>query len=157
VYEPWLDALRASADFIGVQNYDRTRIGREGALGPAPGARLNHHGVEIYPASLGNAVRYAHQATGKPILVTENGLDTEDDALRAAYIPAALAGLHRAIAERIPVLGYLHWSLLDNYEWSLGYAYRYGLFSVDRTSFMRQRKPSAGVLGAIASENALPA
>jgi beta-glucosidase len=156
VYEPWLRELRATADFIGVQNYDRTRFGPDGRLGPPAGALLNRHGVEIYPRSLGNAVRYAHQATGKAILVTENGLDTEDDAQRAAYIPAALDGLHAAIADGIPVLGYLHWSLLDNYEWTLGYGYRYGLFSVDRATFRRRRKASAGVLSSIAIANALP-
>jgi beta-glucosidase len=102
-------------------------------------------------------VRYAHQATGKPVIVTENGLDTEDDALRAAYIPVALDGLRQAIVEGIPVLGYIYWSLLDNYEWSLGYAYRYGLFSVDRQNFRRSRKPSATVLSGIAMRNALPA
>lgn len=157
VYSAWLEALRATGDFIGVQNYDRTRIGANG-VEPAPaGAKLTHHGVEIYPDSLGNAVRYVHHATGKPVIVTENGLDTEDDTLRAAYIPAALDGLHKAVVDGIPVLGYIYWSLLDNYEWSLGYAYRYGLFSVDRKTFRRSRKPSAIVLSKIAVRNALPA
>ncbi|MBK4737783.1 glycoside hydrolase family 1 protein [Noviherbaspirillum pedocola] len=156
-YGGWLRALRATADFIGVQNYDRSRYGHHGLLGAPAHAQRNHHGVEIYPRSLGNAVHYAHMATGKPVLVTENGLDTEDDALRAAYIPAALAGLHGAIADGVPVLGYLHWSLLDNYEWSLGYAYRYGLFSVDRQTFVRTRKASAEVLSAIAMANAVTA
>jgi beta-glucosidase len=156
LYGSWLEALRATGDFIGVQNYDCARIGAHGAEPPPAGAKLNHHGVEICPRSLGNAVRYAHQATGKPIIVTENGLDTEDDALRAAYIPDALDGLRQAMVEGIPVLGYIHWSLLDNYEWSLGYAYRYGLFSVDRQHFRRSRKPSAAVLSGIAMRNALP-
>jgi beta-glucosidase len=157
VYSAWLEALRSTGDFIGVQNYDRTRIGANG-VEPAPAeAKLTHHGVEIYPDSLGNTVRYVHQATGKPIIVTENGLDTEDDRLRAAYIPAALDGLHKAVVDGIPVLGYIYWSLLDNYEWSLGYAYRYGLFSVNRKTFRRSRKPSATVLSKIAVRNALPA
>ncbi|SMP79726.1 glycoside hydrolase family 1 protein [Noviherbaspirillum suwonense] len=157
VYGAWLEALRETGDFIGVQNYDRMRIDANGVAPPPEGARLTHHGVEIYPDSLGNAVRYVHQATGKPVIVTENGLDTQDDALRAAYIPAALAGLHKAVVDGIPILGYIYWSLLDNYEWSLGYAYRYGLFSVDRKAFKRIRKPSASVLSRIAMRNALPA
>jgi beta-glucosidase len=156
VYGGWLEALRATGDFIGVQNYDRTLLGANGVVAAPAGARLTQHGVEIYPDALGNAVRYVHQATGKPIIVTENGLDSKDDTLRAAYIPAALIGLHQAIADGIPVLGYLYWSLLDNYEWSLGYAYQYGLFEVDRTTFRRSRKPSATVLSRIARRNALP-
>jgi beta-glucosidase len=157
VYSAWLEALRATGDFIGVQNYDRTLLGANGVASPPAGARLTQHGVEIYPDALGNAVRYVHHATGKPIIVTENGLDSKDDTPRAAYIPAALSGLHRAIADGIPVLGYLYWSLLDNYEWSLGYAYQYGLFEVDRETFRRSRKPSATVLSEIATRNALPA
>jgi beta-glucosidase len=157
VYSAWLEALRATGDFIGVQNYDRTRMGADGVEPPPAGAKLTHHGVEIYPDSLGNAVRYVHDVTGKPVIVTENGLDTKDDALRAAYIPAALSGLHKAFVDGIPVLGYIYWSLLDNYEWSLGYAYQYGLFSVDRKTFRRSRKPSATVLSKIAVCNALPA
>jgi beta-glucosidase len=157
VYSEWLEALRVTGDFVGVQNYDRTRLGAHGVEPPPAGARLTQHGVEIYPASLGNAVRFVYQATGKPVLVTENGLDADDDGLRAAYIPAALDGLHKACVDGIPVLGYLYWSLLDNYEWSLGYAYRYGLYSVDRKTFKRSRKPSATVLSRIALRNALPA
>ena len=155
VYAAWLMALRNTADFVGVQNYDRTRIDAKGMLPPPVGARMNHKGLEIYPASLAAAVRYVHQATNKPILVTENGLNTDDDSLRAAYIPEVLAGLHQAMAEGVPVIGYIHWSLLDNYEWSLGYDYQYGLFAVDRKTFARAAKPSAGVLAAIARANAL--
>jgi beta-glucosidase len=155
VYAAWLAALRGTADFVGVQNYDRTRIDAKGMLPPPTGARLNHRGLEIYPASLAGAVRYVHQATGKPVLVTENGLNTDNDRLRVAYIPEALAGLRQTIVEGVPVIGYIHWSLLDNYEWSLGYDYQYGLFEVDRQTFMRTPKPSAWVLSEIARRNAL--
>jgi beta-glucosidase len=157
VYAAWLAALRGTADFVGVQNYDRTRIDAKGILPPPAGARMNHKGLEIYPASLAGAVRYAHQATGKPILVTENGLNTDNDHLRATYIAEVLAGLRQTIVEGVPVIGYIHWSLLDNYEWSLGYDYQYGLFAVDRRTFVRTAKPSAWVLSEIARRNALKA
>ncbi|MBH0114405.1 glycoside hydrolase family 1 protein [Novosphingobium sp. YJ-S2-02] len=70
---------------------------------------------------------------------------------------ASLAGAVRYAHSRcpLPVTGYLHWSLLDNYEWFHGYAPKYGLCSVDRTSFARHPKPSAHVLGRIAANNAL--
>jgi beta-glucosidase len=58
--------------------------------------------------------------------------------------------------EGIPVKGYLHWSLLDNFEWISGYKHQYGLVAVDRTSFQRTPKPSASVLGEIARSNSLP-
>ena len=56
----------------------------------------------------------------------------------------------------VPVNGYLHWSLLDNFEWVSGYKHQYGLVAVDRTTFKRTPKPSAAVLGAIARANGLP-
>jgi beta-glucosidase len=59
------------------------------------------------------------------------------------------------MAEGVPVKGYIHWSLLDNFEWVSGYKVHYGLCSVDRTTFKRTPKPSAHVLGAIARRNAV--
>jgi beta-glucosidase len=100
-------------------------------------------------------VRYAHEATGVPILVSEHGVGTDDDAIRAKFIPEALAGLKVAMDDGVPVLGYCHWSLLDNFEWIFGYKPKFGLVSVDRTTFARTPKPSAAVYGAIARRNAL--
>lgn len=154
VYGAWLD-LAKKDDFIGVQNYDRTQLDSKGEIKPAPGAALNDMGSEIWPASLGGAVRYAHEATGVPVLVTENGIATADDRKRVAYIPKALAGLKEAIDDGVPVLGYIHWSLLDNFEFVFGYKPRFGLASVNPDTFERTPKPSAALLGAIARRNAL--
>ncbi len=154
VYGAWLDAAKTS-DFIGVQNYGRQQLDAKGAMLPPKGAELTESGEEYYPASLEGAVRYAHEATGKPVIVTENGISTSNDARRAAYIPEALAGLQRAMQDGVPVLGYVHWSLLDNFEWLFGYKPKFGLVAVDRTTFKREVKGSARVLGAIAQRNAL--
>ena len=59
------------------------------------------------------------------------------------------------VAEGVPLIGYIHWSLMDNFEWFQGYGARYGLCGVDRATFKRTPKPSAGVLGAIARRNAV--
>jgi len=153
-YGAWLDAAK-TGDFIGVQNYFRIQFDSNGPLPLPKGAPTNSMGDEIYPQSLGAAVRYAHTVTRLPIIVTENGLCTEDDAFRAAYIPRALAGLLDAMEDGVPVKGYVHWSLLDNFEWTWGYAIRFGLVAVDRSTFERTPKPSANVLAAIARRNAL--
>lgn len=84
------------------------------------------------------------------MLVTENGIDAADDRERARFIPAAVAAVEAARRDGVPVLGYIHWSLLDNFEWLSGYKPRYGLVAVDRTTFTRTVKPSAHVLGRIA-------
>jgi beta-glucosidase len=112
-------------------------------------------GREIYPASLANAARYVHEQSGRPILITEHGLCTDDDTQRAAFIPAALSSLADAMAAGLPVLGYVHWTLLDNFEWIFGYKPHFGLCSVDRQTFKRTPKPSASVLAGIARANAV--
>jgi beta-glucosidase len=150
----FLDAAEGD-DFVGVQAYTRVRIGREGALPVPDGARRTLTGWEFYPGALGDAVRHtARRLPGVPILVTENGVATGDDAERVEYTRAALAGLHVAMAEGADVRGYLHWSLLDNYEWG-SWAPTFGLVSVDRETFARDAKPSARWLGDVARANAL--
>lgn len=153
-YGPWLRAAEKD-DFVGVQNYARTVIDRNGIVKPAPGVPLTDMGTEIYPTSLAGSVKYIHQATKKPIFVTEHGIGTNDDTVRARFITDALAGLKSVIDTGVPVIGYLHWSLLDNYEWYSGYRPKFGLASVDRKTFKRTLKPSASVLGKIAGSNTL--
>ncbi|WP_420384440.1 family 1 glycosylhydrolase [Novosphingobium sp.] len=155
LYSPWLDAVKGD-DFLGVQNYERMVWDDKGRVPVPADAVRGVRGAEIYPASLGGSVRYAHQATGCPIMVTENGASVDDDTIRARMIPAALHGLKAAMDDGVPVLGYIHWSLLDNFEWIFGYKVHMGLASVDPVTFARTAKPSAAVLGAIARGNALP-
>jgi beta-glucosidase len=148
VYQRWL-ALASEDDFVGVQNYERARYGPSGALPPPAGAGRSQMGSEIYPLSLAGAVRYAHEVAGVPVFVTEHGLAHRDDARRAAFLEPALAGLSGVIGDGVPVLGYLHWTLLDNFEWIFGYDFRFGLHEVDRQTFARTAKPSAARYAAI--------
>ena len=87
--------------------------------------------------------------------MTETGIATTDDTRRIAYLDAALRGLHNCLADGVDVRGYYQWSLLDNFEWVLGYSMRFGIVDVDRTTFVRTPKPSAHWFGAIAKANAL--
>lgn len=154
LYRPWLEAARGN-DFVGVQNYERAVWNDKGRL-PAPaGAEVNDVGSEVYPASLAGAVRYAHEVSGVPVIVTEHGINSADDTKRARLIPAALAELRLAMEDGVPVLGYCHWSLVDNFEWVFGYKPQFGLHTLDRTTFARAAKPSAAVLGGIARRNSL--
>jgi beta-glucosidase len=155
VYARWFDAARTHGDFVGVQTYTRRFYGPDGPLPPQEGAEMAGMGMEYYPPALGNCVRYVHEQVGKPIFVTENGISAPDDEMRCRYIPAALAGLKDAIDGGVPVMGYLHWSLMDNFEWMLGYSQKFGLASVDRQTFARTLKPSARILERIARRNAL--
>lgn len=149
LYGPWLDVGR-SADFVGVQTYTRLRVGPQGLLPPPEGVELTDAGYEFYPEALGGTIRFAAERIGRPIYVTENGIATDDDARRIAYIEAALQEIHRCLDERIDVRGYLYWSLLDNFEWTRGYRERFGLVTVQPRTFARTPKPSAVLLGGIA-------
>lgn len=153
-YGAWLEASKGD-DFLGVQNYERSVWTDKGKLPPPAGARLNTMGAEVYPPSLAGACRYAHAATGNPIIVTEHGIGTDDDTTRAWLIPEALGELKKAIDDGVPIKGYLHWSLLDNFEWIFGYKIKFGLHTVDPATFERKAKPSAAVFAAIARRNAL--
>jgi len=150
----WLDISRDD-DFVGVQTYSRELVGPDGML-PAPdGAPTAQTGWKIYPDALGHTVRLAAERTGVPVLVTENGLATDDDTARRGYTEGALRGLAGAIADGVDVRGYLHWTLLDNFEWVAGFKVTFGLIAVDRTTFARTVKPSARWLGEVARANRL--
>ena len=149
-------AVAAEDDFVGVQVYTRTMIGPSGQVVPVGAdARRTLTGWEFYPAALEEAVRHtADVVPGVPILVTENGVATSDDAERVEYVRGALAGLGRAIGDGIDVRGYLHWSFLDNYEWG-SFRPTFGLVAVDRETFTRTPKPSARWLGRVAQAKSL--
>jgi beta-glucosidase len=152
VYEPWL-AAAAQSDYVGVQTYGRSRIGKEGPMAPEAGVALTQMGEEFYPEGLEGTIRYAAKATGKPVYVTENGIATEDDAQRIEYIKRAVTGVERCLADGIDVRSYMHWSLLDNFEWIFGYRPKFGLVAVDRKTQQRTVKPSGRYLGDIARRN----
>jgi beta-glucosidase len=154
LYGGWID-LAKKDDFLGVQNYERTIWDAKGKVAPPSGGDRGHMGAEVYPPSLAGAVRYAHAATGVPILVSEHGVGTDNDDVRARFIPAALAELKKVIDEGVPVSGYCHWSLIDNFEWIFGYKVHFGLHSVDPTTFARTAKPSAAKYAAIVMNNGL--
>jgi beta-glucosidase len=160
-------ALARADDFIGVQTYSRIRIGPEGPRSPgsdwsavsrelAETEHTTQMGYEFYPRALGGAIRRAWTATGGiPILVTENGVATVRDERRIEYMQVALGEVQACIGEGMDVRGYVHWSLLDNFEWAFGYRPRFGLVQVDRQTFARTPKPSAYWLGEVARSRSL--
>ena len=145
-------------DFLGVQTYSRTRVGADGVLGPEEGVPTLVMGYELWPQSLEATLRRAWEVTGGavPLIVTENGIGTDDDAQRVDYVRQALEGVLACLADGIDVRGYTYWSLLDNFEWAFGYRPRFGLVSVDRKTFARTPKASATWLGEVAKANSLP-
>lgn len=128
----------------------------------------------VNPAGFYDSLKFYHRLTGKPVLVAENGYADEDGKPRAdgwsreAYLTSHVEQLQRAVKDGIPVLGYIHWSITDNYEWGT-YSPRFGLFSVDCRNEDQRRIPTTaagvyrkviaagGVTRAIAREITYPA
>ncbi|KQP56863.1 glycoside hydrolase family 1 protein [Agreia sp. Leaf283] len=142
-------------DFVGVQAYSSQEVDALGLV-PHPVSPDNTLvGTSYRPDSLAMAVRHAWEVTeGVPVLITENGIATSDDEQRIRYTAEALHGLHDTIEEGVDVRGYLHWSLLDNFEWG-HWEPTFGLIAIDRETFVRTPKPSLNWLGEVARRNAL--
>jgi beta-glucosidase len=150
--DSWLEAARGD-DFVGVQTYSCQRFGPNGSVQPEPEAEVTQMGYEFYPEALEATIREVAAVAGVPMIVTENGIGTQDDNRRIAYVERALQGVIRCLQDGIDVRGYTYWSALDNYEWMLGYRPTFGLCAVDRSTQKRTPKPSAYWLGKIARAN----
>jgi beta-glucosidase len=158
--------LARNDEFIGVQTYTRNRFGPEGPRGPhvqwetdlpPETEEITQLGQEVYPKALGNTIRRSWQSTGgTAIVVTENGIATGDDSKRIRFIRESLHEVLDCLAADIDVRGYLYWSFLDNFEWSLGYRPTFGLVAVDRQTFARHPKPSADWFGKVARKRMIP-
>jgi beta-glucosidase len=123
---------------------------------PRSGIRRTDMGYEYRPQAIAATVaRAAEYLPRKPLIVTENGIATKDDAERIEFTRDALVGLHALVERGVPLGGYIHWSAFDNFEWALGYDMQFGLIGVDRATMERQPKPSAKWLGEVAKRNSL--
>jgi beta-glucosidase len=101
-------------------------------------------------------VRVAKALPGLPILVTENGCPTTDEAFRIRYVAAHLAALDRARRAGADVRGYFHWTAVDNYEWRAGFSdARFGLIGFDPDTLERRPKRSAAWLRELIARGAL--
>jgi beta-glucosidase len=141
-----VDALAGSSDFLGVNYYTRWMVSLAGrhARVAKRGAPVNDLGWEIFPEGLERAL-LACRAFGMPMLVTESGIADRADRWRPDFIRRSLAALDRARAAGADVRGYVHWSLMDNFEWADGYRGRFGLHAVDfdHPEGPRVERPSA--------------
>lgn len=104
---------------------------------------LSHHlvsdvGWGIHPEGL-ESVLHSLKKYNKPIYITENGIADHTDEKREKFIRDHLYYIHKAIHRGCNVRGYLHWSLIDNFEWEKGFAPRFGLIEIDRESNLQRK------------------
>lgn len=154
--------LKETQDFIGINYYSRDHV--ELTLGEKEpfrrrvpeGAPVTDIGWEIYPEGLFEVLSHVqerYRKLGLDIYILENGLADHRDQMRSRFMRDHLRQVHRAIQNGIPVKGYCHWSLIDNFEWALGFAPRFGLFEVDYKTFKRTPRRSALVFREIIRNN----
>ena len=151
----------AKSDFLGLSYYAEVlfdprpvsevhRPGRLDKLGIA------HDKMWAYrPSALGKLLRRMYKKYNLPIVITENGICTDDDAVRIGAIKDYLKVIHEAISGGIPILGYIHWTTFDNFEWNLGPTYRFGLLKVDFETKDRLDTEGARFYEKVTKENAV--
>lgn len=154
--ELFLDMVGPHIDWLGVQYYHDTPCRPLGVALDDVVAPRTDLGWPVVPEGLYHAVMKVWRRYRVPIVVTENGLADERDVQRGRFIIDHLAWLHQAISDGADVRGYLHWSLLDNYEWTHGFRPRFGLAEVDYETFERRLRRSGRLFGRIARANAVP-
>jgi beta-glucosidase len=145
-------AIAAPMDFLGLNYYSRSVASADGSWrAGASGLALTDMGWEVYPAGLTELLLRLHRDWPvPPLYVMENGAAFRDrlvdgrvhDAERTAYLAAHLGAVADAIAQGVPMAGYMVWSLLDNFEWASGYAKRFGIVHVDYATQRRTLKDS---------------
>lgn len=149
-----LNRLQGYFDYIGVNYYHHDRLTWRPPFKKNENLKTTDFGWEIFPEGIYHVLKnYAKYQ--KPLYITENGIADQKDSQRADFIKGHLSYILQAINEGADVRGYFHWSLLDNFEWADGYAMKFGLYQVDRTTFERIARPSATVYGEICRQNGL--
>ena len=149
--------INAKIDFLGVNNYSRSVIDKDGQYPNHKQVHLSdvertQIGWEVYPAGLLKLLTDLHQTYQlPPIYITENGAAVDDqvvdgaveDEQRCRYYQNHLSSVDQAIRKGVDIRGYFAWSLMDNFEWSEGYKMRFGIVYVDYKTQKRIPKRSA--------------
>lgn len=155
-YMDFMPGWFESCDFFGISYY--SRIGYD----PLPVTYLNapekiinggkeHDDMwEYFPEGLGLCLDRYWKRYRKPIIITENGMSTQDDTKRIQSLHDYLGIIHNRMEQGMDIRGYYHWSTWDNFEWNLGPSYRFGLYACDPETMERIKRPSADVYAAIA-------
>jgi beta-glucosidase len=104
---------------------------------------------DLHPADLQYALERVYRKYKRPIIITENGLADGEDEQRRWWLTQTLLAMQKAMANGVELEGYLHWSLIDNFEWAYGKWPRFGLAAVDYATGERALRPSAVWFGRV--------
>lgn len=158
--EGYLDTFvrHKALDFIGVNYYSRQRVdlkkwGLTNLLTDVcesnhDPVKTNSLGWDIYPEGL-HDVLLKLKKYNLPVMITENGICTSDDSQRWEFLRDHLKNIHWAMKKGVPIIGYLYWALMDNFEWDKGFGPRFGLIDIDYQTFKRTVRESAVQFGRV--------
>lgn len=132
-----------TSTFIGLNYYFSSRI--YGYRQHNPDHQTSDVGWDMQPANIRYVLEDLSDRYDKPILITENGVADVDDDHRKEWLTQTVSAMNKAIGNGVSLLGYMHWSLLDNFEWEKGRWPRFGLYSVNYATMERTARPSAAV------------
>jgi beta-glucosidase len=143
-----LRIIAKHSDFLGLNYYFSSRVLGYRVHNPEniPSSDLDW---SIAPGDIEYVLQRWHRAYNKPILITENGIADATDQYRQDWIKETIVAMQRAQEEGVEILGYLHWSLIDNFEWAYGKWPRFGLAAVDYKTGARTLRPSAVWFGRV--------
>ena len=136
----FLESIKNHQDFIGLNNYFHNRVNF--GFNKNENKIVSDLGWEVYPEAIYHVLKDSARYQ-KPIYITENGVSDSRDILRGDFIEESIGWMKKAMEEGVDVRGYLHWSLLDNFEWAQGFWPRFGLVEVDYKTMERRIRPSA--------------
>ncbi len=139
--DAFLRKVIKKCDFIGINYYFSDRV--YGYRVHNPNQRLNDIGWDMQPHYLARALEQLHETYDKPIMITENGVADMNDEHRQWWLAQTIMAMQMALEKGVSLIGYLHWSLLDNFEWEKGFWPRFGLFAVDYKTYKRTPRASA--------------
>ncbi len=154
---------KGTQDFLGINYYSRDRVAFNllkpgqlfGRMYYRKNADLSPSGfIANEPEGMFEALQWGRQF-GVPMYVTENGVEDPVDRMRPRYTLQHIRQVWRAVNFNLPVKGYFHWSLVDNFEWERGWTQRFGLWELDLETQARRKRPSADLYAEICRANGI--
>ena len=148
----FLNRIEQQLDFIGINHYF-TNYFKNWKFNNNPDHPLSDMGWYMEPSSLNMAIDNMWSTYKKPIIISENGLADRNDKNRKWWLEETFASLKKSKNSGVDLIGYLHWSLLDNFEWAYGWWPNFGLISVDRENMKRTKRKSSEYYSSFITKN----
>jgi len=156
---------KGTQDYLGINYYTQERVQFNplvfkelfGQRSFPPDTEFSDHEFLVNrPEGMMNALKWGLQYA-VPMIITENGVPDAEDHLRPRYLVEHIREIWKGVNFNWPVKGYFHWTLVDNFEWALGWTHRFGLWQLDTNMQSRTKRPSAELYEAICNSNSLSA